>query len=608
MFIKKLFIVFIGITLLYTNKVEGLSKSVIDITKMNLREISEALNQKIITSEELVKLYLERIEAYDKDFNAIISINENAINEAKELDELRSKGKIKSLLHGIPIIVKDNIDVTLLPTTAGAKALKDNYPKANAFVIQRLMDAGVIILAKANMSEFAFEAVSSRSSYGTVKNAYNPEYSAYGSSGGSAVSVALNFAPAALGTDTNSSIRLPAAATNLVGFRPTVGLISRTGVLPYDPERDTIGTLTKTVDDAMLIINIINGYDKNDYKSINQDTKNYIFQKKDLKGITIGIPTDFLIGSDENKLPENKETYSEIKELMQQAIEKLQASQAKIVYLDNYYNYETDYWFLSSLSGYLICDSFNKYIKNTTGTIRSFNDLYLSNEKITYFGDYIDSCDSPPEKLEEKNILKEDYRKYIENIMIENNIDVMMYPTTKNKLLKRGATTKSQNLSAHASSTINYPAITLPLGFDENNLPYGIEFMAKTNEEQLLFDIANIYEKLNGNNLSSPLAPSLYEIPKEAEELVDNYKNIFNKNKKTKQEKSWLIKVQNIFRNYSEEKNFEKINMLNIEYSNIEKTVISKTLPIVYIFIGLFFLQKIIKNTKLKPKRLKKHK
>ena len=187
-----------------------------------------------------------------------------------------------------------------------------------------------------------------------------------------------------------------------MGFRPTVGLISRTGVLPYDPERDTIGTLTKTVDDAMLIINIINGYDKNDYKSINQDTKNYIFQKKDLKGITIGIPTDFLIGSDENKLPENKETYSEIKELMQQAIEKLQASQAKIVYLDNYYNYETDYWFLSSLSGYLICDSFNKYIKNTTGTIRSFNDLYLSNEKITYFGDYIDSCDSPPEKLEEK--------------------------------------------------------------------------------------------------------------------------------------------------------------------------------------------------------------
>ena len=278
MFIKKLFIVFIGITLLYTNKVEGLSKSVIDITKMNLQEISEALNQKIITSEELVKLYLERIEAYDKDFNAIISINENAINEAKELDELRSKGKIKSLLHGIPIIVKDNIDVTLLPTTAGAKALKDNYPKANAFVIQRLMDAGVIILAKANMSEFAFEAVSSRSSYGTVKMLIIPNIQHMDQVGFGGFRC-FKFAPAALGTDTNSSIRLPAAATNLVGFRPTVGLISRTGVLPYDPERDTIGTLTKTVDDAMLIINIINGYDKNDYKSINQDTK-IIFSKR----------------------------------------------------------------------------------------------------------------------------------------------------------------------------------------------------------------------------------------------------------------------------------------------------------------------------------------
>lgn len=608
MFIKKIFVVLIGCLLVFPNKVKALSKSVIDITKMNLQEISEALNQKIITSEELVKLYLERIESYDKTFGAIININENALKEAKELDQLRNEDKIKSTLHGVPLIVKDNIDIVGMPTTAGAKALKDNYPKYNAFVIQKLIDSGAIILAKANMSEFAFEANSSRSSYGTVKNAYNPDYSPYGSSGGSAVSIALNFAAAALGTDTNSSIRLPAAAANLVGLRPTVGLISRNGVLPYDPERDTIGTLTKTVNDSMIIVNIINGYDKDDYKSIKQDKKKYVSQKKNLEGITIGISNDFLIGSDENKLPENRKTYSEIQKLMQIAIQKLEEAQATIVYLEDYYNYETDYWFLSSLSGYLICDSFNKYIKNTIGTIRSFDELHLSNDKITSFDYYIDSCNSPKEKLLEKNILKEDYRKYIKKIMTDENIDIIMYPTTKNQLLKRSESSKVQNLSAHASSTINYPAITLPLGFDKDNLPYGIEFMAKTGEDQLLFEIAIIYEQLNGNEMTSPLGPSLYEIPVGVEELVTNYKDLFNKKIRSGTEENWILKVQNFFRNYFENNNLDEVNFLNEEYSSLEKSIFFKVLPIIYVFVGVLILKKIIKNTKLKYKRREKHK
>ena len=351
MSIKKILIYLILFLCFCNIKVEAVNKAVIDITKTDITELSRALDLEIITSEELVNLYLDRINEYDKNYKAIITINKEAVKEAKKLDQERKEGNVKSLLHGIPIIVKDNIDVKGMPTTAGAKALKDNYPNNNSFAIQKLIDAGAIILSKANMSEFAFSARVSNSSFGAVRNAYNLDYSPYGSSGGSAVSVAASFAAAALGTDTNSSIRLPAAANNLVGLRPTIGLISKSGVLPYDPERDTIGTLTKNVSDTIILMNIINGYDKNDEKSINQDQKTYKANKLDLEGITIGVPTDFLYGSNENNLIENKETYLEIKSLMEKAIDNLKSKKAHIIFLDDYYNYSTSNWSSNTLSG-----------------------------------------------------------------------------------------------------------------------------------------------------------------------------------------------------------------------------------------------------------------
>ena len=202
---KKIFILFL---ILIPFNVFALTKAPIDITNETVTSLSKALNEEIITSEQLINIYLERINEYNAQYNALIKINESAINEAKELDKERQNGNIKSSIHGIPIIVKDNIDVLGTATTAGSKALSDNYPNEDALIIQKLKEAGAIIIAKANMSKFAFYASSSSSDYGTVKNAYNLAYSSYGSSGGSAVSVALNFAPIAIGTDTNASVRL----------------------------------------------------------------------------------------------------------------------------------------------------------------------------------------------------------------------------------------------------------------------------------------------------------------------------------------------------------------------------------------------------------------
>ena len=349
--------------LLFPITANAYTKAVVHITTMSITELAEALDKGYLTSELLVTLYLERIEAYNEEFNAIRQINENALEEAKNLDKERKEGNVRSILHGIPIVVKTNIDVEGLATTAGSKALENNYPQEDAVVIQKLKDAGAIILASTNMSEFAFMASNSTSSYGSVKNAFNTNYTSYGSSGGSAVAVALSFAAASLGTDTNSSVRLPAAASGLVGLRPTFNLNSTCGVIPYDTTRDTVGILSKTVEDNALILSVIN-----------EQEKTYDINLESLEGITIGVINSYLEGKS-TSLRINSFTDEDIYDLASTKIKLLEDAGAKIVYIDElinnyYYNIAT-----STMSGDSFCDGFNEYITGTTGPIRSFRAL-----------------------------------------------------------------------------------------------------------------------------------------------------------------------------------------------------------------------------------------
>ena len=254
---KKAVGIIVIIVTLFITPVYALNKSVVDVTKLTMNQTIEYLDKEIITSEELVNLYLDRINTYNDSFKAIITVNPNIVEEAKESDKLRKENKKRGILEGIPIIVKDNIDVKGMPTTAGAKALADNYPNEDAEVIKKLKAEGALIIAKANMSEFAFSAKESYSSFGYVSNAYRLDYTSYGSSGGSAVGLALNFGSIALGTDTNSSVRLPAAGAGLVGIRPTTGKISSNGVINYDINRDTVGIISKSVLDNKILWGII---------------------------------------------------------------------------------------------------------------------------------------------------------------------------------------------------------------------------------------------------------------------------------------------------------------------------------------------------------------
>ena len=572
----------------------------IDITTMSMEEISTALDNNIITSKQLVNIYLERIDAY-KDYNAIISINENALTQAEELDKERANGKVRSSIHGIPIIVKDNIDVLGMPTTSGTKSLKDNYPKQNADVIQKLIDAGAIIIAKANMSELAFYASSSKSSYGTVKNAYNLDYSPYGSSGGSAVAVAASLASAALGTDTNSSVRLPAAANNLVGYRPTYGLFSNQGVLPYDPNRDTVGTLTKTLNDSIILTNIM---------SLN-NTK-IKTNLSNLKEITIGVPTLFLDGSESSNLTENKKGYSEITKMAKKVISLLEKNGAKIVYLDEYFTNTQNYYVNNSYSGYLFCNAVNNYLKGTTGSIRTFEELAKSNGKITNIDTYLKYCGTSNELKDNKKTIITNYDVYLNNIYKSNDLDAIIYPTTKNQLLK---VDKSGivNIAAHASPAVGYPSITMPLGFDQDNLPYGIEFMSLKGDDNLLLNIAGVYEKINNQSKHAPtIAPSLYSVDNQTQKLVKKYLKLNNEEDNNFIKTKWLNKVKNYFKQYNNVKDHSSSSKkLNINYIiTIILSTMYNIFKIILIIILIIYILLILTKTaikKLKPKKKRRN-
>ena len=210
---------------LFIQSVNALTEAPIDVLSMSINEIQEARSKNIITYEQLTKIYLDRINEYNKIYNSYITINDKAIDEAKAMDKLYEEKGLISKMMGIPIAVKDNIDVYGMPTTAGTKSLSDNYPNKDADVIKKLRDAGTIFLGKTNMSELAFSARISKSSYGHTYNAYNTKYTPYGSSGGSASVVGSALAVAALGTDTSASIRTPSSANNAYGLRPTTSFL-----------------------------------------------------------------------------------------------------------------------------------------------------------------------------------------------------------------------------------------------------------------------------------------------------------------------------------------------------------------------------------------------
>ncbi|MEL6686642.1 MAG: amidase [Pseudomonadota bacterium] len=267
---------------------------------MTVYEMSQAIRDGKITSESAVQAYMDRIESFDDKgpiIQSIIATHPDALNEAKLRDRELQAGAIRGPLHGIPILLKDTIESQELPTTAGALALQNNMTGRDAPTVERLREAGAIILGKTNLSEWANfrsnRAIPGWSAVGGLtRNPHALDRSACGSSTSSAAAIAASFAPLALGTETNGSITCPAAMTGIVGFKPTVGLLSRRHVITISPRQDTVGPMAKTVQDAALMLSVMAATDEGDPATVEADARrtDYVSAlEPDLSGLRIGV-------------------------------------------------------------------------------------------------------------------------------------------------------------------------------------------------------------------------------------------------------------------------------------------------------------------------------
>src|SRR5580693_7753779 len=272
------------------------------LDEATISDVHAAYKSGALTSVRLVQAYLERIRACDQagpKLNVVIFLNPRALDEAAALDEhFRRTGKFVGPLHGIPVLLKDNVNTKDMPTTGGSLSLAGYTPVTDAAVTQKLRSAGAIILAKVNLHEFAIWGETVSSIQGQTLNPYDLTRTPGGSSGGTGAGVAANFAIAGIGTDTVNSIRSPASANAVVGIRPTLGLVSRTGVLPCSFTQDAAGPIARTVADAATMLNVLLGYDPSDPAtawSVGNDEKDYTkFLKADgVRGKRIGVLHSF---------------------------------------------------------------------------------------------------------------------------------------------------------------------------------------------------------------------------------------------------------------------------------------------------------------------------
>src|SRR5262245_56067239 len=273
------------------------------VTELSIADIHARFAQGLLTCTELTQRSLQRIERYDKQgpgLNALVTVSPHALDTARHKDrEYGSNPAAVGPLHGIPVIVKDNYNTADLPTTGGSVILAHSRPPQDCFVVQQLRQAGALILAKANLTELAMGGTTVSSFGGQTRNPYDLLRTPGGSSGGTAAAIAANFGILGTGSDTGQSTRSPASATNLVGIRPTRGLVSRSGILPISTTQDEAGPLTRSVADAARMLAVMAGYDPDDPITAfgrRQKPRSYVsFLDRDgLRGARIGLITDLL--------------------------------------------------------------------------------------------------------------------------------------------------------------------------------------------------------------------------------------------------------------------------------------------------------------------------
>lgn len=495
------------------NAANGITETAFSIEEITIDDLQKRFQSGQITARSVTKMYLDRIAAIDKSgptLNSIIELNPDALAIAELMDAERKAGKIRGPLHGVPILIKDNIDTAdKMQTTAGALAMEGNIASKDAFIVAQLRAAGAVILGKTNLSEWAnFRSTRSSSGWssrgGQTHNPYVLDRSPCGSSSGSGASVSANLCVIAVGTETDGSIACPASMNGVVGIKPTVGLVSRTGIIPISKTQDTAGPLSRTVRDAAILLNILRGIDPSDPAPTYNGLPNPLTQKVDyttfldenaLKGRQIGIEKSLL------------KHHEGIDNLLQKALETMKAKGATIVEVDllsvSRKIGDSEYKVLQ----YEFKDGLNKYLKTANAKVKSLKeviDFNLKNEakampffkqEILEMSEKLGGLDSK-EYLEALAKYHPIIQKYMDNLLKDNKLDAICGPATGaawcNDLVN-GDSWSGYGAYGPAAMA-GYPSVTIPMGAI-NGLPIGLSFMGKAWDEGNLIGLGYAFEQ-----------------------------------------------------------------------------------------------------------------
>lgn len=476
-----------------------------ELNEITVSELQARMQSGKLSSKTLIKLYLKRIEKIDKSgpkLNAIIELNPDALALATQMDEERKQGKIRGPLHGIPILIKDNINTAdKMQTTAGSLALTGNIASADAFIVQKLRQAGAIILGKTNLSEWAnFRSTRSCSGWssrgGQTKNPYILDRSPSGSSSGSGSAVSANLCAIAIGTETNGSIIAPSSYSGIVGLKPTVGLWSRSGIIPISKTQDTAGPMCRTVTDAAILLGALTGIDEQDEITKTSSGKTYAdytqFLKVDaLKGKKIGIEKSFLNGH-EGVVGLYKAAIEKLKELGAQVIEIELQKEMRVI---NASVLQPE--FKAGVNAYLA--TANAKVKTLTDVI-AFNKVnestampYFKQETLEASDKAVDlNSDTYKESL--AKVLSS--RKIINELMEKNQLDAIVGTSfgIPSLIDLFNGDYSGGFYFASPAAMAGFPHITVPMGriFE---LPVGLSIMASAYQEPVVLAFAYAFEQ-----------------------------------------------------------------------------------------------------------------
>jgi amidase len=502
-------------------KSEGLDVVVSDAAKAfeleeeTISSLSKKLASGTYSSEQLVQLYLNQIDAIDKNgmkLNSIIELNPEAIAIAKTMDAEMKAGKLRGPLHGIPVVIKDNIDTAdKMQTTAGSLALEGNIASNDAFVVKRLRDAGAIIIGKTNLSEWAnFRSTQSCSGWssrgGQTKNPYFLDHNPCGSSAGSAVAVSANLCVVAVGTETDGSVVCPSSVSGIVGIKPTIGLVSRSGIIPISHTQDTAGPMARTVEDAAILLGVLAGIDAKDSVTTNSQAKKEtdytkFLNTKALQGKRIGV----------ERKPQGQNQFMHA--LQKKAIDLIKKQGATVIeidYLDKINELGAAEF---EVMQYEFKAGVNKYLATANAKVKTLKEVIDFNnanedKAMPYFKQETLLSSNDKKGLDDKDYieaLKKSHfgsQKILDDVIKKNRLDAICG-------LTMGPACSIDNIYGDRwgdvfltspAATSGYPHITVPCG-KVYELPVGFSFFGKPYTEGDLIGMGYAFEQASNSRI-----------------------------------------------------------------------------------------------------------